>query len=82
MLELLAEDKEALFVLTSGNNQDKFASKDELYECMKKFVNTDKIYKKNLDEAIIDAINSDSNTVNFIIGSFYTYGTVIEILKK
>ena len=49
---------------------------------MKKFVNTDKIYKKNLDEAIIDAINSDSNTVNFIIGSFYTYGTVIEILKK
>lgn len=82
MLELLAEDKEALFVLTSGNNQDKFASKDELYECMKKFVNTDKIYKKNLDEAIIDAINNDSNTVNFIIGSFYTYGTVVDIIKK
>lgn len=82
MLELLAEDKNALFVLTSGNNQDKFASKEELYECMKKFVDSKKLYKKNLDDAIIDAMNYDSNTVNFIIGSFYTYGTVVDILKR
>ena len=82
MLELLAEDKDALFVLTSGNNQDKFASKEELYECMKKFVDSKKLYKKNLDDAIIDAMNYDSNTVNFIIGSFYTYGTVVDILKR
>ena len=82
MLELLAEDKNALFVLTSGNNQDKFASKEELYECMKKFVDSKKLYKKNLDDAIIDAMNYDSNTVNFIMGSFYTYGTVVDILKR
>lgn len=82
MLELLAEDKDALFILTSGNNQNSYASKDELYECMKKLVDSNKLYKKNLDDAIIDAMNSDFNTVNFIIGSFYTYGTVVDIIKK
>ena len=49
---------------------------------MKKFVNEDKICKKDLNVAIKDAINNDNNTINFIIGSFYTYHTVVEELKK
>ena len=82
MLKLISEDKEAIFILTSGNNTDNYASSDELYECIKQFTKTDKIYKKRLDDAIEDAKNGNLDTVNFIIGSFYTYGTVADILKN
>lgn len=82
MLKLIAEDKEAVFILTSGNNSETYASSDELYECMKQFADINKIYKKSLEGAIESAMNSDSNTANFIIGSFYTYGTVVNIIEK
>lgn len=82
MLKLIAEDKEAVFILTSGNNPETYASCNELYECMKQFADIDKIYKKSLNDAIDEAINSDLSTATFIIGSFYTYGTVIDIIKN
>ena len=82
MLKLIAQDKEAIFILTSGNNLEAYASSNELFECMKQFTQTDKIHKKRLNDAIEEAINSNIDTVNFVIGSFYTYGTVIDILQK
>lgn len=82
MLKLIAEDKEAVFILTSGNNSETYTSSDELYECMKQFADINKIYKKSLDDAIDKAMNSDLSTATFIIGSFYTYGTVIDIIKN
>ena len=82
MLKLLSEDSNATFILTSGNNEDRYASKEELFEYMKKILGTDKIYKKNLEDAIVDAMNSGDDTVNLIIGSFYTYGTVIDEIGK
>lgn len=82
MLKLLAEDKEAMFVLTSGNNSETYTSNNELYECMKQFTKIDKIYKKNLNDAIEDALNCNSSTLNLVIGSFYTYGTVVDIIQK
>ena len=82
MLKLIAEDKEAVFILTSENNSETYASSDELYECMKQFADINKIYKKSLDDAIDEAMNSDLSTATFIIGSFYTYGTVIDIIKN
>ena len=82
MLKLIAQDKEAKFILTSGNNSETYASGDELFECIKQFTEIDKIYKKNLDDAIKEALNSNIDTVNFVIGSFYTYGTVIDIIQK
>ncbi len=82
MLELIAQDKEAIFILTSGNNSETYVSNDELYECMKQFAEIDKIYKESLNDAIEDAMNSNSDTVTLVIGSFYTYGTVIDIIQK
>lgn len=82
MLKLIAQDKEAKFILTSGNNSETYASGDELFECIKQFTEIDKIYKKNLEDAIKEALNSNIDTVNFVIGSFYTYGTVIDIIQK
>ena len=81
MLKLLAEDKEALFILTSGNNPDSYATSDELYEYMKKYTTVENIHKKSIEEAIEDAMNSNVNTVNFVMGSFYTYGTVVNKIE-
>lgn len=82
ILELLSKDKNASFILTSGNDEERYTSKEELFECMKEFVEIDKICKKNLKEAIVEAMNSDNDTVNLIVGSFYTYSTVVDQIKK
>lgn len=82
MLELLSKDSNATFVFTSGNDEERYTSKDELFEYMKKFVSKNKIYKKSLKEAIAYAMDNEDNTVNLIVGSFYTYGTVVDEIKK
>lgn len=82
MLKLLAEDKGALFVLTSGNNSDSYATSDELYEDMKKYTTEENILMKNIENAIEDVMNSNIDTVNFVVGSFYTYGTVVSKIEE
>jgi len=83
MLKLLAEDKNAIFIMTSGNKSNKFATSDKLYDCMKKFTNEKNIFKNSLENSISDAFyDTSKNTVYFIIGSFYVYGTVIEKINE
>ena len=82
MLELLAQDNDAIFILTSGNNPETYVSSDDLYECLSQFVGIDRIYKKSLNNAIKDVLNSNIDTVNFVIGSFYIYGTVVDLIQK
>ncbi len=82
MLKLLSEDKEASFILTSGNDEEHYILKEELFEYMKEFVEIDRIHKKDLKTAIKDVLNKNNDAINFIIGSFYTYGTVVNEIKK
>lgn len=82
MLELLAKDENALFVMTSGNDADRYVAKEKLYECMKNFVKTDRIYKEELEVALQYALNTDCDTVNLVIGSLYTYKTVVKELNN
>lgn len=77
MLQLLLEDKEAEFIFTSGNNKNKYVSGEELYNVSLKYADKQKLYIKNLNEAIEYVIErNEKNAVNFIVGSFYTYGDV------
>ncbi len=82
MLELLAKDENATFIVTSGNDSDRYVAKEELYECMKNFVKTDRIYKEELEVALQYALNTDCDTVNLVIGSLYTYKTVVKELNN
>lgn len=82
MLEILSQDKSAIFILTSGNNLETYTPKEELYEYMKKNSNIKQVYKKELNLAIKYVLNTDNDTVSFFAGSFYTYGTVIEEINK
>jgi len=81
MLRLLSQDEEGLFVLTSGNDPETYASGKELYDICIKYKKNN-IYMKSLEDAIKYAMNSDVHTANFVIGSFYTYGTVTNIIKE
>lgn len=50
---------------------------------MKEYVNKDKIFKKELKTAINDALKDDDNNKIFlVVGSFYIYGRVMEIIDK
>lgn len=81
MLEILAKDKNASFVMTSGNDANKFVSKDELCEYMKQYVDENKIKKRGLEETIEMLMKSNDDSIFLCVGSFYTYGNVIRKIK-
>ena len=74
MLKILCEDKNAIFILTSGNDENKFVSKEELYKIAKEYCkNNQKIYKKTIEEAKNFIYEIPEDTACFIVGSFYVY---------
>lgn len=83
ILELLLKDKDAKFVFTSGINSKKYATKEEMFNEAVKHTNNTNLYMKNLNEAIEDLFKEkDKKTVNFVVGSLYTYEYVTEIIEK
>ena len=82
MLQLLSKDKDAKFILTSGNDEERYVSGSQLEITAKKYIEENNISKMDLKEAIKEAYKSKKETVNLVIGSFYVYGTVVEELKK
>lgn len=78
MIQLLLQDEEAEFIFTSGNNPKRYATKENLYEVALKYKKNQKISIRNLEETIEDICKENNNMVNFIVGSFYIYGTVID----
>ena len=81
MIQLLLEDTEASFILTSGNDAKRFATSKELYEVATKYSKGQEILQKSFDEAIEFIMNND-NYANFIVGSFHVYGTTISKLNN
>ena len=82
MLKLLSKDKDAIFILTSGNDKERYVPKEELAKSAKKYLPKDKIFTKELVDAIKETkSNNDKNSVTLIVGSFYVYGTVLKCLQ-
>ena len=79
MLKILAQDKHSKVILTSGNDEMKYASKEHLYECAKEYIPEDRLEKMELKDALEKA--KKGYTLTFVIGSFYVYGTVVEAMK-
>ena len=77
MIKLLSEDKNAKFIFTSGNDEERYVSKEDLADCARKYIDEKNVFEMDLKEAIKEAKNSDQDTVNLVIGSFYVYGTVV-----
>ena len=82
MIQLLLEDTEASFILTSGNDAKRFATSKELYEVATKYSKGQEILQKSFDEAIEFIMSSHDSCANFIVGSFHVYGTTISKLNN
>lgn len=80
VLKHLLKDENSTFIFTSGNNEERYVSSEELYETAKKITKNDRLYKMNLQEAILYA-KKQENKVSFVVGSFYIYGDVIKMSK-
>ncbi len=65
VINLLMEEKGS-FIFTSGNDEKRYAPKEELYNEAKKYRNED-IYMKDLENAIIEAIKLDSKKVIMVV---------------
>ena len=80
MLSVLSKDDKAHFILTSGNDENRFAHKETLYDCAKRYISEDRLEKKELEEALKETL--EDKELTFVIGSFYVYGTVVESIDK
>ena len=78
VLNYLLKDEGSTFIFTSGNNKERYVSSEELYKTAKNITKNDKLYKMNLQEAILYA-KKQENKVSFAIGSFYIYEDVKNI---
>ncbi len=52
MLKQLVKDEEAVFIFTSGNDSQRYVSKEELYKTARKYTKSEKLYMKDLEEAL------------------------------
>lgn len=82
IIKNLCEDKESIFIFTSGNDNKRYVSKDKLYKEAKKYLNDINMYKENLKDAVNIAKKAYSDRAILIIGSFYVYKTICEVLKN
>lgn len=82
ILKVLLDNEEGTFIFTSGNNKKKYISKRALAKEAKKYIDKRHIISKELKEAIILAKKTNKEGITFILGSFYVYKDVIELLKK
>lgn len=72
----ICEDKDSIFIFTSGNDKNKYISKEELYNVSKEYLDLTNIYQKELLEAINFVRSEYSERAIFIVGSFYVYKTI------
>lgn len=80
VLKHLLKDENSTFIFTSGNDEERYVSSEELYETAKKITKNDRLYKMNLREAILYA-KKQENKVSFVVGSFYIYENIINLLS-
>ena len=52
MLKQLVKDEDAVFIFTSGNDNQRYVSKEELYETARKYTKSEKLYMRELEEAL------------------------------
>ena len=82
VLKNLLKDDKSIFIFTSGNDKERYLSKEELLETAEKITQNKNLYAKTLEEAIDFVKEEYANNVIFFVGSFYIYGTVIDKLNR
>lgn len=82
MLGELLQDKEAVYIFTSGNSTERYVQGEILANTAKEVMKEANIQVKDLKDALEYVIKDCKNYTIFIVGSFYVYGDVIDMLKE
>lgn len=82
IIQELSQDKDAIFYFTDGVENKPYVPAIELAEEAKKYIAEARIHIKDLEQAINCAIQNYKDRTIFIVGSFYVYKKVMEILKN
>jgi len=80
IIEKLCKNNDAIFILTNGIDKEKYVCNQDLYNVAKKYINEDKLYMKELEKAIELIKEKYLNSLNLIVGSFYVYKKVRELI--
>ena len=79
IVENLCVDKDAIYIFTSGINEN-YVPKEELYNVAEKVCTKENIFKLEFSEAIKTVKEKYKDNLILIVGSFYTYKKSVEIL--
>ena len=82
IIKELAEEEDAIFYFTNGIPERPYVPANELFKEAKKYIKTNNLYERTLEEAIKEAEERYTTRVIFVIGSFYVYKKVIDIIKR
>ncbi len=82
VLKQLLKDEEAVLIFTDGNDKERYRSKEELLKTAKQYAENENLYIQDLENTIKLVKERYSDYVVFFVGSFYVYGTVIDMLKN
>ena len=82
IIKELSEDKKAIFYFTDGVAEKPYVPAKELKKEAEKYIDKERINIKSIEEAIKDATKEYKDRTIFVIGSFYVYKTVMDILKR
>ena len=82
MLGELLQDKKAIYIFTSGNSKERYVQGEVLANTAKEIMKEANIQVKNLKDSIYYSVKNYKDSTIFIVGSFYVYGDVINILKE
>ena len=80
IIKSLCEDKNAIFFFTTGNDKKRYVSKHKLYKEAKKYLNDINMYEEEIEDAISISKKVYGDKIILIVGSFYVYKTVCEVL--
>ena len=81
VLDKLIKYDNSTFIFTDGNDTNKYVKKEDLLEYASSLSRVNKYYTMKLKDAIDFAKKEFKDEIVFILGSFYIYGDVIELLK-
>lgn len=82
IIKNICKEKNSIFIFTSGNDKKRYVSKEKLYKEAKKYLNDVNMYKYELKDAINICKKAYNERIILIVGSFYVYKTVCEVLKN
>ena len=82
IIKNICEDKNAIFFFTSGTGDKRYLSKHKLYKEAKKYLNDVNMYEEKLEDAINISKKVYSDRTILIVGSFYVYKKVVEVLNN